>query len=942
MKITRMYLENFIGIYAGTGRTQLDVDFTKGDNQIIVLSGKNGSGKSTFMSLCHPLRGTLDNRSDIIIPGELGHSICEMILDDGRKCVTEHYYGKKNKSFISVDGKELNENGSIRQFEVLAKEVLGIDADYFRIGKLGSNVSNFIDLSTTQRKSYLNQFIPAVDDYLEAFEIVKEKCKAVNTQIKLINSTIEKYSKLRELPEIKNHLTELENNLSYNEKELLKVEKKIGTLQDKRDEYTEDVEKIVRSSKNEEFLKRLEELDLDDPETKMENIGEFLDDESLSVDKIVSSYQTKIDAFLEKHHVYSDDPLKAINGLLQKNIAKKTEISSQIKNLTKELDRISNEIISVNNELKSYERKFKSKNELSSEDIDSLKSDISRYKKEIKLLGTANAMLMNRHDEDTLNGVMEIDDAVSMIRQAINNLVDSLEAIKDETEFEILNKYPNLPTKDKLSSEIFKNEKRVDELKAYLETNKTALNKITSQVNFVKDNLAKRPENCKNDSCSFIESSIRFQKEEYPKISEYEKNISDINDELLVLEEKLNKDNNTLAFIKSMEKLFNVFSNNLGDITEVIHIDECINDFKKTIFDHADIEESFMIVLLRDCIEYIKNTENKNNLESQVDILETKIDNFNESKKLADEYEELISSFNDKLINLDLDKKKVMSEIADLEPEDNKTQVRINKCEAFINSYEELSSYKNLKDEINSIIERVQDKFDKINSLGSDEELQEKKTTLAKMIKATKEEIDDTKASIRIIEDSLEKLKEIEEINESMELVKGALDPKSGIPLLFINSFLTNISQKANKLLKLAYDDSFLIHFDVTAKDFKIEVYKSDGTVLKDINEGSQGEQSLTSTSLSLAMIESVIKPGFFNVIYLDEIDATLSTENRRIFIEILEKQLKELGCQQCFVITHNNEFYNHDVDLILFNEHDCDLNDKDFMKGKKVLMNLN
>ena len=39
MKITRMYLENFIGIYAGTGRTVIDVDFTK--VFFLILHGRN-------------------------------------------------------------------------------------------------------------------------------------------------------------------------------------------------------------------------------------------------------------------------------------------------------------------------------------------------------------------------------------------------------------------------------------------------------------------------------------------------------------------------------------------------------------------------------------------------------------------------------------------------------------------------------------------------------------------------------------------------------------------------------------------------------------------------------------------------------------------------------------------------------------------------------------
>lgn len=942
MKITRMYLENFIGIYAGTGRTVIDVDFTKGNNQIIVLSGKNGSGKSTFMSLCHPLRGTLDNRTDIILPGKVGHSICELILDDGRKCVTEHYYGKKNKSFISIDGKELNDNGSIKQFELLAKEYLGIDSDYFRIGKLGSNVSNFIDLSTTQRKTYLNQFIPAVDDYLEAFDIVKEKYKTLTTQIKLIKGTIEKYSKLRELPEIKTHLLESEKNLKFNEKELMKTEKNLENIKDKKKEYLEDIIKVINNSNDEEIIEELQSLENLDCDT-IEEIGIYLDNKDLEVNNNLEKYKEYINKSLEKYNIYSDNPLNAIKGLLKKNEKNYTTTNVNIENIIKEFNNISNEIISVTNEIESHNRKINSKDILSEKDIESLKEDIDRYKKEIKIINSSNKLLISNYDEDFLNYIANIPDIILDIKRAINMLSDNLLTIREETQKEIIDKYKNnLPSEEKISKIIREKEKLINDKINTRNDYNEEYNGLVETMKFVKENLNKRPNECSINFCSFIESSVNFMANEASKIPYYEKEIKKLDEEIEALYKEIDKNNKILKFTNDLNKTFNEFFT----ILKRIYNDEKFTlekeEFKKTILDVTDIKDNKLIKTLNDSIEYIKNKENKITLESQIELIESKVDNFTKSLELFNDHKEVIESYQKKLNNLNNRKIEIQKEKNDLEHNLEKYEKRIKICENLINIFEEMQLMEKKKENINNIINQIQDKFDKINSLGDEEGLMEKKINLEKFIKASKEDIDDTKTSIRIIEDSLEKLKEIESINESMELVKNALDPKSGIPLIFINSFLTNISQKANRLLKLAYDDSFVIHFDVTAKDFKIEVYKSDGTILKDINEGSQGEQSLTSTSLSLAMIESVIQPGFFNVIYLDEIDATLSTENRRIFIEILDKQLKELGCQQCFVITHNNEFYNHDVDLLLFNEHDCDVNDEEFMKGKTILLNLN
>ena len=46
------------------------------------------------------------------------------------------------------------------------------------------------------------------------------------------------------------------------------------------------------------------------------------------------------------------------------------------------------------------------------------------------------------------------------------------------------------------------------------------------------------------------------------------------------------------------------------------------------------------------------------------------------------------------------------------------------------------------------------------------------------------------------------------------------------------------------------------------------------------------------------------------------------------------------LGVEQTFIITHNNEFYSDDVDLILLNgyESKIDITDKSIMEGKSII----
>ena len=179
---------------------------------------------------------------------------------------------------------------------------------------------------------------------------------------------------------------------------------------------------------------------------------------------------------------------------------------------------------------------------------------------------------------------------------------------------------------------------------------------------------------------------------------------------------------------------------------------------------------------------------------------------------------------------------------------------------------------------------------------------------------------------------------EITEVYDNLLAVNTSLDPKKGIPLIFINNYLTDIAERANSLLDIAYKGNFFIKFEVNEKEFKIIVIKGDGTELNDISLASQGEVAMTNTSLSLSMLANITKG--YNILYFDEVDGTLDNDNRRNFLSVLDLQIATLNSQQTFIISHNNEFYSADVDLILLDgyESKIDIKDKTMMSNKTIL----
>jgi DNA repair exonuclease SbcCD ATPase subunit len=150
---------------------------------------------------------------------------------------------------------------------------------------------------------------------------------------------------------------------------------------------------------------------------------------------------------------------------------------------------------------------------------------------------------------------------------------------------------------------------------------------------------------------------------------------------------------------------------------------------------------------------------------------------------------------------------------------------------------------------------------------------------------------------------------------DEMELVKSALSSKEGIPLLYIQVYLKNIQEITNELLEIIYEDELYIdNFNITADEFKIP-YVKNGKSIKDVCYASQGERSFISLALSFALIYQSISR--YNIMLLDEIDATLDTSNREKFLQILEKQLGMIEGEQIFLISHNNMFNMYPVDII-------------------------
>ena len=102
MKITKLILENFSAIKKAINTNRVELDFTNANNNICLIIGPNGSGKTTILSLLNPFAslGNLDIRDGLglILEGKNGYKEIHYKDQNDIYIIKHNYTTKKEKS----------------------------------------------------------------------------------------------------------------------------------------------------------------------------------------------------------------------------------------------------------------------------------------------------------------------------------------------------------------------------------------------------------------------------------------------------------------------------------------------------------------------------------------------------------------------------------------------------------------------------------------------------------------------------------------------------------------------------------------------------------------------------------------------------------------------------------------------------------------------------
>jgi DNA repair exonuclease SbcCD ATPase subunit len=868
MLLKRLKLVNYGGIYNGMGLYEIEIDFTRCRNKIVLIKGDNGSGKSTIESALKPLP---DDNSSFIS----GVSACKEIeyIDETNSIVysISYIHEYKNQSRISKgyfkkilpNGNviDLNPSGNISSCKEMINEELELDANYITLTQLSSTKRGIADLRPAERKRYVNSILSSTDVYNTMYKTLSKKTSTYKALMSSISSKIDNVGNTVQLQE---ELKSIESKISETEKlmeqhnEVINKEKGMLLSIDPNNEISNRIETYTEStktysSKRDEFSKQLNKIYSTDPNLSTIVINkEILD--KLNQDIIDTKYL--IESTKER-----------INNLIKE----REQEASRLEEETAKLK-------SINSGMNLIE-------------VQRIKDDLTSRKEKIrKRWGDIVDLNTITHDEFMI--------AYEAIKQMIEILNQPIELIpSDDIEIEYL--------------DVLRNIERLDN-----EIEDTAVFRNKIEMNEYKlDILEQRPSDCNNNSCPFIADALKAKKiiDELMKQRKGFTTISELNNQKESYEQKLSN-------VERNKRLLEIYNTNRIILSKLqLNLDtyeNCVVSLSRNRLMILPTLAGF-IEYSNDLIEYKSIDKDLNDITVKYNALYTQKDLIN---MITDSIDRLNVNINEDTVKINA----MNEEITSLTKKYNDMCKLCISLEDIFNLRASLNECEESLRILNEEIEKDRSNIDRIEKLNSDIE---KLNVNISELKSQLEPLRKTAESLRYrITLSVEYSKEYEQYNmmyTKIETLKYYCSPTTGIQLLFANMYLNKIMDNANKILSRLFGGTFaLLPLIITESEFRIPVAVRGGINHDDITSMSSAQISLISMIISISLLSQTSTK--LNIIVGDEIDAPFDSENRREFMNILTQLMGLVNSSQCVLISHNSEISLNDCDVILLkNEND-------------------
>ena len=881
MKLLSIRLENYIGIYNGRGDNILEVDLSQSTSNIVIIRGSNGSGKSTLLKALSPLQD--DNTA--IIPGMEGKKTLRYLYN-GEIYEILYVHPVKNDGsrgqvkmqvYKGMNRVELNPTWNVTSGKDIIFDLFNLDANFLTLSQLSSEDRGLADKKPAERKKFVNSIINGIEVYNNMYKVITKKYSTFKNMINTISSKIRQIGNIEELnARFINISKQVEDVSSERDKAVIeasKIDAEIGILT--RDNNLEEYYKI-----NEEIRDNIDYISA--------SKSQVID---LSKGELTSKNLTELNSIIKSNLSTFEKNINSCNIDLATHIARK-------ENISKENDEV----------FKSLQTKITKRGTLL--DGGFTESDLSLYKDTKAKIDELNKDIDNLNSSiKNLSEAEALVNAMEMIIPVLDSLYNGLDATTKKEKYDFV--------KTTLDNDGKYVDQTVELSRTYNEVSRTVgeleSEVLAYEILFDKaKSLALRPKECKIDDCSFVKEAIDASSK-HP-----EKRINDINKEI----------NESKTLLKSLEKDIESYKELYDFYKRFSNLHGMVLSFRKlldkspvsyitdpyTLLASLDHMENLMVDFnqIRGIFNIITT---KSNYEEIIESLKEPAAKYEANKALIDELDYDIASLKDRMTSIKEDlssEEDTISKLkSDIELYEFKTEV-YTKCKSLV---DECIGLDIRNEELQAQINSLSDIALKVKTL--DTRMAEAKSRADRLnndLNAILNERDKIASNKTLLEDYIRDLDLYNKNFSILETIRYYLSPTTGIQTVFMRTYMGNIILKANELLSLIFNGQFIIQpFVINEAEFRIPCL-GNGLVNDDISSMSTSQICMISMILSFAILSN--SSTDYNILKLDEIDGGLDTENRIQFIGLLKQLISMVGCEQCFLISHNME-YDADTTVI-------------------------
>jgi len=896
MRITYAKFQNFIGFYLAMGLTELEIDFTENINRVILTVGTNGSGKTSLLDALTLFPDIYSSRegSNFIIDDTEGYKEIHLLDNDVKYISKIHYLDKKTRcQLLKEDAygnivEDLNPSGNVRSYEEALEIHLGLDKSLNKILYIGPGLKDVLDMTPTERKNYISIFLPYVDEYLVAYKQICKLYSKLKSDLNVISFELNKIG----------DKDKIEADKSFHETQIEKLTNTLDKLKDARSKI---------------------ELSLSTYEIDGMNILDFYKDNLIKYNNLLSRLYTLNDEYMAIKYKFNIKDNTDVDALILNKYDELSRCKYDLENLQSVVNSLDSNISNLTTNKKSKEfsvSEYKEKD-------DSRKYLIEREALEANLLNITSLCRQMEKENDILkdDSYLYIKDDCSRYLMFIDQLVERINNFKDRyTEYNIIDKFI---TETLNVAEIECEFDSLTNTLLHIAKEKLTIHDKLTYYNHqknLKDLLMKRPSNCDNADCVFIDEANKFFSIEN-KLEDYRLKIQELTEkERDATQAK--EDTETLLFLikefySSLLDINNYIYNNAELISRFPTRTIITGDCLKTLLSNYGL----LLPMARVFSEY-------SHLKQRKIELTDKINQLNELISKSSTYQNMIDDLELEIVELNRELENLMDKRTSLRESSVPLSLRI---ENLSNDHRLLT---NMQQHKSKIVEMLRSAH-KGNLMLKNTQKKHKHASILKayldkvniLIINGVTELNEHQKNYENIQFRLMKYDEfttmktnLEAKYKKVEVLRDTWSPTKGIPLVFIKTFMDKLKSYANEYLYKMWGDTLSIkEFIINEKDFFIVINRLDGDfATKDASLCSEGEKAVIRTVISLALLKSAPKSDrVYNIPKLDEIDSSLDYQRRAKFVDVFNELLDEIDCEQSFMITHNDEF-NKNVDLIL------------------------